>query len=201
MPMHAQTAANGWSAWKTSIRRAKCRGRQAISCTRLRHSDSSGTEKSPIRATVTPCMKKPYAVCKPPDWSIPAIAAAKTGRPGQGGAQTDSSITDVAATPANALHRKANSRRGASASPTALSVFQTASSAVTPKTSPATSAISSCFVQTVTGHTNSPSLPTMPNRALPTSSADKTCSFPLRAKSICSSVWAFRHRNMPTCRC
>ena len=66
-------------------------------------------------------MKKPYAVCKPPDWSIPAIAAAKTGRPGQGGAQTGSSITDVAATPDNALHCKANNRRGASASPTALS--------------------------------------------------------------------------------
>ena len=31
-------------------------------------------------------------------------------------------------------------------------------------------------------------------------SADKTCWFPRRAKSICSSVWAFRHRNMPTCR-
>lgn len=103
--------------------------------------------------------------------------------------------------PGNALHCKANSRRGASASPTATSAFQTASSAVTPKTSPATSAISSCSVQTVTGHTSSPSLPTMPNRALPTSCADKTCSFPHRAKSICSSVWAFRHRNMPTCRC
>ncbi|SUA19972.1 glutamyl-Q tRNA(Asp) synthetase [Neisseria gonorrhoeae] len=37
-------------------------GRQAISCTRSRHSDSSGTAKSPIRAAVTPCMKKPYTV-------------------------------------------------------------------------------------------------------------------------------------------
>ncbi len=46
------------------------------------------------------------------------------------------------------------------------------------QTSPATSAISSCFVQTVTGHTSSPSLPTMPNRALHRPRTDLLVSTP-----------------------
>ncbi len=125
--------ANGWSAWKTSIRTLpKCRGRQAISCT-LEAFGFEWDGEVAYQICVTPCMWLHYAVCKPPDLVYPCYLHPQ--RAGGGAA----AVSGVDGFVYNGRCRNPQQRPACKGKqpawrirrpPTATSAFQTASSAV-----------------------------------------------------------------------